>query len=1315
MKKIFVFCLCFINYFCFSQDLILNEIVAKNGISYITSDEKSPDWIELKNISNSTINLSEYSLVRKSNPDVVWNLPQQTLDKGELFVLEARDEAFVAQWSSVVDYGDYFSYKIPNYQINSWTTTSFDDLDWPTGKTPIGYGESDIVTSTPNAHSVFIRKTVNVKHIDDIQQAILHMDCDDGFIAYINGIEVARSNMGNNQYNDYATTYTDGVIKDGQIPPSYKINNPSSVFVEGENLLAIQIHNCSATSSDLLAIPIISIGYASTWNDVPAVSKYVSLNTGCSFSLNADEETLYLLKNDKIVDSIEWKNLPIDVSIGKSSIDYNSIYYFDEPTPKLENNTQVYVAKTLEKPKLSEEGKLFKVKFAVNAYTSESKSEIRYTTDGSMPTESSPLWKGEMTISKSTNLKIRSFRTGYLPSEVRTASYVYVSHVPTLPTASITANYDDFFGYTTGIYVEGPYAEVEEPHFGANYWEDWEKAVHLDFFDEEGQCVVSQEVGCKIGGNWSRAQPQKTLKLYARDQYGKDKIDYQFFKDKPISSFHMILLRNSGNDFNNTQMRDGVISELAKEMNIDRQAYQPAVVYINGEYYGIQNVREKQNKHYVAENFGYNKEDIDVVKNGGWGSDELVDGNTSDFMKMREYMERTDLSIPENYETAKKYVDIPNFIDYNVLEMYVVNEDWPGNNIAYWHNRKLNTPWRYLLFDADFGLGIWDLEGKVNKDMLKWCTTVGSDNYATADWSTIILRQLLQNEVFTRDFLNATADRLNTTLSPSHIGEVIDSVYDLISDEMYYHKQKWGDNWQDGWLDQMRQFGQRRADIMRSQTEEFFATNGSYTLSLAISEEKAGKIHLNTIDVSSFPWSGKYFKNNTIFLTAIPNPGFEFVRWEGAVNTTEKSIEITTDQATNVTAIFNYVGNEPNVIISEIYYHTYQEGETEWIEIFNKGTSDINLSNWTITFDRYNQTFTIPEETKMNRYGFLIFANDAQAFCKTHPYIDTTDDRVRVINNFNIDFPKDFATITLRDANGCTIDKAYYSEKSSNAQKADGYGYSCKIIDFDSDEKRWFATARGGMPTYFDDYPESGGIRWPIISEINYASGKTADAGDWIEIYNPNENIGFSLSDWMIKDKNGKISVIYDPILLPAQSYVVFADNPEKFHAIYPNVECYQLDLSLNNYIDAIELYNPFEFLVDKVAYSMFDASWTKSAFETGKTLSLINLLSDNSKGENWQASSGLGTPGKENTFVNAINDTEFIKVEVYPNPCKDFISINLYGDFIYSIISSNGQIVMQGNATSNNKIDIQSLVLGTYLLVIQQNEKKYLSTIVKK
>lgn len=909
-----------------------------------------------------------------------------------------------------------------------------------------------------------------------------------------------------------------------------------------------------------------------------------------------------------------------------------------------------------------------------------------------------------MTISTSVNLRIRSFQTGYIPSETRTESYIYTSHMPTLPTASITVAYEDFFDYQTGIYVEGPNAEADDPHYGANYWEDWEKPVHLDFFNIDGELVVSQDLGCKIGGNWSRAQPQKTLKLYARDKYGKDEIEYPFFEDKPISSFHMILLRNSGNDFNNTQMRDGLISELAKEMNIDRQAYQPAVVYINGEYYGIQNVREKQNKHYIAENYGYDKEDIDVIKNGGWGDDELIDGQKEDFWEMRNYLENTDLSIDENYKKAQNYLDISNFIDYNVLEMYVVNEDWPGNNIAYWHNRKLQTPWRYLLFDADFGFGIWNLEEKVNKNMLTWCTSVDSENYATANWATIILRQLLQNKDFTRDFLNATADRLNTTLSPNNVDYMIDSIYNLISDEMYYHKERWGENWQDGWLSQMREFGQRRATIMRRQTEDYFNTNGSYTLSINISEEKAGTIHLNTIDVNKFPWSAKYFKNNTIFLTAIPNPGYEFVRWEGSIISSEKSIEITTDQATNITAVFNYVGNEPNITISEIYYHIFEDGETKWIELYNEGSDDIDLSNWTITLDRYNQQFTIPQKTILSSKDYIVCANDTSLMRNNYP-------NIAIIGNMGIDFPKDFATITIRDNNGCKVAETRYREDESHAQKADGYGFSCELIDGD-----WFAPTKNGTPG--KENTEKKVIpTWNnkcIISEINYASGKNSDAGDWIEIYLPKDATFKNLKSYMIQDKSGNISVIYDDIYIAPGEYIVFADNPEKFHNIFPSVQCYQLDLGLNNYVESIGLYDNYEYEEDYVSYSMFDNSWTKLAFETGKTLSLTDVQADNSKGTNWQASLNLGSPGRENDFTTGIYNFAQIEVQVYPNPCNDYIISNIINDFSYRIIASNGQIVTQGNSTTDKTISTQSLQPGTYLFVAKQGEKQYISVFTK-
>lgn len=1096
-------------------------------------------------------------------------------------------------------------------------------------------------------------------------------------------------------------------------------NALSYVDANGDSPDWIEIKNVSSSAVDLTQYSLTfsgnpDVSYQFTKRTFYGENCYLVSSKKTGVSLEASKGTVYLLKNGKIIDSISWKNLPVDVSVGRINDDKSTLCYFEKPTPGVANDaSSAYVAKTLEKPKLSVESCLFRSAFSVFVYSSDDKVEYRYTTDGSVPTKESALWTGELKISRATILRVRAFRTGYLPSETTTATYL-IPHNLNLPIAAVSANNEDFFSDSRGIYAEGPYAEEEEPHYGANYWQDWERPVHLDFFAENGKCVVSQDLGCKIGGNWSRAQPQKTLKLYARDQYGKDEIEYQFFKDKPISSFHMILLRNSGNDCNNTQMRDGVISELAKEMNIDRQAYQPAVVYINGEYYGIQNVREKQNKHYVAENYGYDKEDIDVVKNGGWGESELVDGNLDDFRKMRNFMEKSNFASSENYQKACEYIDIQNFIDYTVLEMYIVNEDWPGNNIAYWHNRKLNTPWRYLLFDTDFGLGIWDLYGKVNKNMLQWCLVdvPGPDDYAITEWATVILRNLLKNNDFERDFLNATADRLNTTFSPENVTFVIDSVYGLISEEMYYHRKKWGDNWQEGWLAQMRQFGELRADIMRSQTEDFFSTNGSYVLSLNVSEQNSGRIHLNTINVKTFPWSGKYFKNNTIFLTAIPNPGYEFVCWEGSVNSSEKSIEITTNQPTDLTAVFRYVGNEPNVIVSEIYYHTYNNDETEWLEIYNRNSAEVDLSNWTITFDRYNQVLTIPNGTKLN--SFLIFANDANAFYKTHQNLRS--ESVAVVGNINIDFPKDFSTVTLRDANDCVIDVASYSENSSHAQKADGYGFSCEILGTDiiSDEKVWYATTQGGSPTYFCDFPESYDVKWPVITEINYASGKSLDAGDWIEIYNPNEDVDFSLKNWMVKDKDGNISVIYNPIELPAQSFVVFADNPEKFHSIYQNVECYQLDLSLNSYIDAIELYNPYEFCVDAVSYSMFDKTWTKSALESGRTLSCIAVESDNSDGQNWRASKSYGTPGKANDFVDAVESLQKFSVDVYPNPCSDFVFVKTDGKFSYKIVSEQGGILQQGTCEQSEEIKMEKLPKGSYLLLIQCGENTCVKLITR-
>ena len=1215
-----------------AQTLVINEVVAKNAESYINKEEKTPDWIELKNVSSSAIDLSEYSIATASTFDTPIKLPAKQLQKNGYYIYEAVSvNNDVEGWVTVVDYGEEVSYMVPQAEINGWTSLQFNDSEWSKGKTPIGYGEIDVATTTTDARSVFLRKTFTVLHVEDVAKMMLHMDCDDGFIAYINGTEVARSNMNSSSFDAFATTYTEGVMRDGKEPPSYDIPKEITNLKEGENVLCIQLHNCNATSSDLIGTPILSLGYSVLRDYYFPPSKYISLPSGRSFSLRASGDTVYLLKGAKIIDSISWKNLPVDVSIGRSQTDNIASYYFEKTTPGAANGTEMFTAKTLDKPKFEYPAGVYRKKFMLNVYSSDTKAELHYTIDGSVPTKDSPRLTEALEIRKNTNIRVRAFRIGYLPSEVATASYIF-SIDRGLPIASLTVVYDDFFDYNTGIYETGPNASKEEPYYGANYWQDWERPVHLDYFDESGSCVVSQDLGCKIGGNWSRAHPQKTLKLYARDQYGKDEIEYRFFKDKPVSSFHMILLRNSGNDFNNTQMRDGTISELAKEMDIDRQAYQPAIVFINGEYYGIQNVREKQNEHYVAENYGYDKDDIDVVKNG-W---ELKNGSDDYYWEMRDFIEDNDMSSSSNYEKAKQMLDIPSYIDYYVLETYIVNEDWPSNNFGCWHSNSPNTPWRYFLFDCDFGLGIWKLEEKVNKNMLEFCTATNSDNYANTPDATALLRSLMKSPEFCRDYMNATADRLNTTLSATNVVHVMDSVYSLISREMPKHIERWGFNWQESNLSKMREFGERREAIMRKQTEDFFATNGSYNLTLNVSENGAGKIHLNTIDVKEFPWSGQYFKNNMIFLTAIPNPGFEFSHWEGAVESADETISVTSSEAINVTAVFNYVGNEPELQFTELYYHTFCEGETRWIELQNTGGSAVDLSGYKICVDRYHQYFEIPNGVTIGAGEYIVFANTAQSLQMRYPDI-------HVVGDMGIDFPKDFATITLKNPNGITVANMSYSESAPHARKADGYGFTYELI---GDE--WYAPSLGGTPGEKNDEEP---VRPTcdcnlVINEINYASSEYADAGDWIELYNPLETGIKNLQNFMIRDKSGHISVIYDKILVEPGEYVVLVDNIQKFKTIHPNVECHQVDLSLNKFIDAIYLYDPYEFLEDEMSYSMFDPNMTTMAFETGKTLALTDPADDNSNPTNWKTEKRYGSPGAANQ--TAINDIQSDSVEIY-------------------------------------------------------------------
>ena len=181
----------------------------------------------------------------------------------------------------------------------------------------------------------------------------------------------------------------------------------------------------------------------------------------------------------------------------------------------------------------------------------------------------------------------------------------------------------------------------------------------------------------KIFGGWSRGFPQKSLAIYARNYYGPSEFDYNLFPNSTIDSYEAFVLRNSGNDWESTMLRDGFITSLTNELDIDHQQYHPAVHYINGEYWGIISIREKVNEHFVAANHNLDANDIDLLEQNG----QAIHGTNTDYLNLLDYLENQDISDSLVHDAIEQWVDIESYMSYQAFQIFIDNRDWPGNNI----------------------------------------------------------------------------------------------------------------------------------------------------------------------------------------------------------------------------------------------------------------------------------------------------------------------------------------------------------------------------------------------------------------------------------------------------------------------------------------------------------------------------------------------------------------------------------------------------------------------------------------------------------
>jgi hypothetical protein len=1060
----------------FAQGVLINELVSSNTDGIIDHEGDSPDWLELFNPGPGPVNLAGFGLSDNPDEPFRWVFPSCALDAGEHLLVFAsgkdlRDPPLT--WNTVIDWGDHWRYLIPDAGTPvQWRQPEFNDGAWPEGPSGFGFGDNDDNTVLPSTLSVFLRCSFQVDDPSQVRSAVLHIDYDDAFVAYLNGTEIARGNIGTagvppvyNQPADNANH--EAQMYQGGHPESFAVDAIPSLLRAGSNVLAIQVHNQSLGSSDLTAIPFFTLGYA-VYPGQATVSPYLDLpvqSLHTNFSIKSEGETVSLSDPDgKLVDSIATGVIPVNISLGRRADGDAGWVLFSQPTPGSPNSGPSYLPYRGGKIRFSPGGGYFDQAVTVELSSDNPGDSIYYTTDGSEPGPGSMLYRQPVAIGASKTLRARILRKYEYPGQVQNQTYLF-GRRHDLPVLSLSTAPGNLWDLDTGIYVMGRNANQNFPHYGANFWKDWERAAHIQMWEGGGEPVIDLDIGFKIFGGWSRGHPQKSLSLYSRKRYGEEYFQHLIFAEKPVSEFKSLVLRNSGNDFNNTMFRDGLLTTITAPLGVDHQGFRPAVLYINGEYWGIQNIREKINEHFVAANHRVDPGKVDLLE----GSGSVVTGERQHYTEMISFISSNSLAADTNYLWVKNRMDVENYARYLIAQIFIDNTDWPGNNIKFWRERSEQGKWRWIIYDTDFGFGPWDVN-RYAGNTLSFALEANGPSWPNPPWSTLLFRKLVQNAEWRQYFINTFADHLNTSLLPQVVIAQIDRMAATINGEMPYHLQRWSGNL-DSWyrrVNELKTFAQNRPGYVRQHILQQFGIARTREVRLDVNNPTAGKIRINSIHPPSYPWSGTYFEGVPVRLTAQPEPGYRFVRWEGGSNSTQDSISLPMTSGYQLVAVFEEDETfEGAVVINEINYNSGKSADSgDWIELYNDSGQEVDLSAWEIRDDDDAHRFELPSGTRLGAGEYLVICRNLEGFKVRFPEV------LNSIGDLNYGLSSDSDCVRLFDNSGMLIDSVCYTSAAPWPAEPNGGGPSLALGNPASDNAQaanWYASYPHGTPGRAND------------------------------------------------------------------------------------------------------------------------------------------------------------------------------------------------------------------------------------------------------
>jgi hypothetical protein len=445
----------------------------------------------------------------------------------------------------------------------------------------------------------------------------------------------------------------------------------------------------------------------------------------------------------------------------------------------------------------------------------------------------------------------------------------------TIPVISITTN-DDYLNGKEGIFRVNSKANQV----------NWRRPINFELFDEPDKAsVLNQICETRIMGGQSRDWARKSMAIYSNKRFGAKRLEYEFFPDQRpgVTNFKSIMLRNAGNDIDGLYMRDAIMQRsMAEHADLDWQAWRPAVVYINGEYHCMLNIRERSNDDNIFTN--YNElEDIDMIEIAQENNKmvgEVKAGTSENYDKFVKFYSERGHTLAEYAE----WIDWKEYINLMAMNLYFNNQDFPGNNIVMWRPRTEDGKWRWISKDTDFGLGLYGKEVEFNT--IKWLydfnhTYDRDRKWANTKEATMLFRNLMEDPDFNREFIDRSLVYMGDFLNEKGVRAIWDPMYELVKDELLIHRDElnppnpwswWGGGNNEknieNEVNNVRNWLSKRTDYYRKCLCDYYkvGTLASMTVNKDMEDAAEGHILFNGVELSNGTFDGKFIVGRKIIL-----------------------------------------------------------------------------------------------------------------------------------------------------------------------------------------------------------------------------------------------------------------------------------------------------------------------------------------------------------------------------------------------------------------------------------------------------------------